>query len=291
MLKRIAMITMVGALFAACQEDTSITSATQTSTPTVESIAAEDLPAASQTFIEDNFTGEMVTNAYKVTSSADISYEAYLTNNMNLVFAADGSLNAYGDASSLVDCSGMPQDSSHMGRGPGMGGPHGPGGPGGHGPGGDHHGNGTGVHPPKPVEVTIDSLPTAAVDYLDANYADATIDVILFIQNDSITQYHVLIKGVGAVIFDQDGNFVELRTPPSRDCGDFTDLDVADLPTAVTDYITANYPDATIVGARTGTIDDVAQIHVLLDEIGVLIFDQDGNFLDLKTCGMNRKRG
>ena len=266
--KRFILMTLIGAVIVSCQDE-EVADLNQQEMVNVEAIASDDLPSESIAYIEDNFSGEVVVSAYRVTAS-DVTYEAFLTNDVNLVFSEDGSLAGYGEEGSVVDCGGRP------GRGVGR---RGPGRPGGNRP--------DSTDRPTRTEITVDDLPTAASDYLTTNYPDSTINAVLLIEHDDSSEYHVLIENVGAVIFDADGNFVEVKEPRGGSCGSFTEVEIADLPTAITDYVAANYPDNEILRARTGTRDDVVEIHLVVDSVGVLIFDESGTFIELKTCGMD----
>ena len=103
-----------------------------------------------------------------------------------------------------------------------------------------------------------------------------------------MNQYHVLVKEIGIVIFDADGEFLKLREKPVRTCPNFQKIEIEDLPESITSYIEENYPDNEILRARKGTRNEEVEIHVLVAEVGVLIFDESGEFIELKTCGMNK---
>ncbi len=269
-LKRLIMMALIGAVIVSCQDD-GVDDLNQLGDVEVEAIDPAELPSSSITFIENNFSGEVVVSAFRVTSD-EVDYEALLTNSVNLVFNEDGTLVGYGEEGSVVGCGGKP----HGRKGPG----------GRRGPRGGNP-DSTAVDRPEPTEITIDELPAVALEYLDTNYPDSVIHVILLIEKEDATEYHTLVDGVGAVIFDADGTFVEVKEPRRRGCHDFTEMDIADLSAVITDYVTTSYPDNEILGARTGTRNEVVEIHVLVDSVGVLIFDEDGNFIELKTCGMN----
>ena len=225
---------------------------------------------ASQTYIEANFEGEFVANAYRVSRGDEVGYEAFLTNQMNLSFNESGALAAVGEGSVL--CDGMPRGGK--GRR-------------GHGPRGHGH------HPPKDstgerahAEITFEELPELAQTYVTDNYPDSAILKVISVTKDDTTTFHIHVEFVGGLIFDEDGNFIALKEPRGKGCVQLEEVAIEDLPTAVTDYISENYPDAVVLGARQGTINDEAQIHVKLEDIGVLIFDSEGAFVQLKTCGM-----
>lgn len=122
------------------------------------------------------------------------------------------------------------------------------------------------------VIVDLTTLPTAITDYVTANYADATI-VGAKVSNKT-ADFHIFLNTGFVLTFDVDGNFVEEKELP------FILVEVADLPTVITDYITANYADATIKKALVKKEDDT--YVVFLDTRVKVVFDADGNFVEEK---------
>ncbi|MEL6864007.1 MAG: PepSY-like domain-containing protein [Bacteroidota bacterium] len=123
--------------------------------------------------------------------------------------------------------------------------------------------------------VDVADLPAAITDYVAANYPDAEI-------RRAKTKGDVYIVAVTApaiLVFDLEGNFVE-ETHGFRHCRLWGEpIEIEDLSGTITEYITANYPDAELKKAanlRNGNI----VVGVLLgDDRKILVFDQDGNFL------------
>ena len=136
-----------------------------------------------------------------------------------------------------------------------------------------HHGCGG-----TPVNIT--DLPVSITDYVNTNYVNAEIKRA---KNNPAGEYIVLVKfdnGRAVLKFDTDGNFIEEISPIHHGCGNITPLNIADLPTIITDYITTNYPDAEIMKAGQKT--NSGHYGVVLNTNGdrtILIFDGDGNFL------------
>ncbi len=123
-------------------------------------------------------------------------------------------------------------------------------------------------------EIDSASLPQAILDYIATNYAGASIDEAA--KNDETGEYAVYLDSDVLLLFDADGNFVEAYEEDEfEDC---TELAIADLPAAITDYIAANYSDNTIVEAYYSEEDE--EYYIVLDNDKVLIFDKDGNFLE-----------
>jgi hypothetical protein len=268
-------------LFTACQEEEGITLEAQ-----FESISPALLPSSSQQFITGNFTGEVVTEAYKVTDSEGVvTYESFMTNNTNLVFAQDGDLSGFGDINSMMALDGEMTSEGMMGNqrpttfsGAAM---HGSGGM--MGRGREHF---RGRPDAEPEEVGIEDLPESIVNYLSENHPENKVLLAFIITWDEVSEYHVLVQDIGGLIFDADGNFIDRIRRGRGRCGDFEDLAIEDLSETIMAYITENYPDAEIVKARTGTHDEVTETHVLLLGTGVLIFDADDNFIEFKELRM-----
>lgn len=141
----------------------------------------------------------------------------------------------------------------------------------GHGPCGKGH-RGT------PVEIT--DLSTTITDYITTNYPDAEIKKAK--TNDDGEFFVMILTDDGRVVlkFDADGNFIEEVSCIHHGCGQITMIEVADLPTTITDYITANYPDADIVkaGQKTNSGKYGVVLNVNGDRV-IVVFDADGNFL------------
>lgn len=261
--KPLVFMLVLAVLIASCSDEEGLTS-TETF---VTEIDAEELPESAQVLIEDSFTGEVVTEAFSITG-ANTQYEAVLTNDINLIFDAAGNLEAFGEDVSYIECGSMPGRRFGRWRG------------------GFNHGNDS-TERAQFTELTIDELPTAVTDYINTNYAENEVLKILLIEAGETSEYHLLIEGVGAVVFDDEGSFVEVKE--GRGCANFEGSSLEELPTAIEEYLAANYPDNEVLRARTGTRNDVTEIHVLVEDVGVLIFDAEGNFVELKTCGMDRE--
>lgn len=143
-----------------------------------------------------------------------------------------------------------------------------------------------------PTPVEVGELPTAITDYVAANYPDGEIkrsgvlpngNYILIIQNADGTKVGLL--------FDAEGNFLQVLPPPANGGGNGpggghhphpTPIDVSELPTAITDYIAANYAGDTIQHA--GTVENGNYIVVLQNADGTktaLSFDANGNFIEV----------
>lgn len=133
------------------------------------------------------------------------------------------------------------------------------------------------------TEIEEADLPQSVLDYIADNYGDDEIDHAWVDENGG---YVVLLEGGTAVRFDNAGVFVEAIENARKGRGhrhdDLTEIDAADLPAAITDYIAENYPDEVIDKAG---VDADGNYHVKLEDGPVLIFDADGNFLEERARG------
>lgn len=265
MLKKILLSVTFMAVLAGCQQEDGIAPLSIDDLQVAE-ITEDELPETASSFILENYEGEVITSAFRISTNEEVTYEANLTNEMNLVFASNGRLQAFGEEGSEVDCRGKHRKRGGFGRPPG----------------------GFDEDMPKPVSLNLEELPAEAISYLNDTYPDEEILKIIYIERDELNQYHVLIKKIGVVIFDGDGTFLKLRERPERNCANFQPIDIEELPEAITSFIAEEYPDNEVLRARMGTRNEQVEFHVLVKGTGVLIFDENGEFIELKTCGMDK---
>jgi len=125
-------------------------------------------------------------------------------------------------------------------------------------------------------EVALDSLPQAIKDHLAANYATATAEEAWY---DTVEElYYVLLDTDVFVVYDKDGNFVEELDEDDIDDEEeeIDEVDWADVPQAIKDYIAANYADNTVEGAYWDKVEELYYIELNGDLY--VVFDKDGNF-------------
>jgi len=251
-----------------CQDDGEAALTTLDESSIIAEISAAELPSAAQDYITSDFAGEVVVEAFKISEpSGEVFFESFLTNNVNVVFESNGAVVGFGEESSRVTCDGRARK-RHERRKERR----------------EDRRDSTDTDRILPEEITVEDLPEASAQYLAENYADTAVSKVLKVTNrDEEIKYLVLIAQVGIVVFDETGAFLELRERKNN-CFNFEEVAIEDLPETVTTYLSENYPDAVILRARQGTIKEVVQTHVLLEDIGVAIFDIDGNFLSLKEC-------
>ncbi len=127
--------------------------------------------------------------------------------------------------------------------------------------------------------LALADVPQAILDYVATNYPDNEIKRAK-LKGD---QYVIGLTGHILLIFDAEGNFMEERNPIHHGgpCGG-TPVAYEDLPATITDYVTANFGDLAFHKAKQKN--DGRYVVMLLDgeEKVILIFDEDGNFLEQK---------
>ena len=133
-----------------------------------------------------------------------------------------------------------------------------------------------------PEEIDPSELPAAITDYITATYPDLEILMAFaVVWSEDLVEFHVLVEQVGGLLFDQEGNFIDMIMRGNGHCESFEELVIDELPETILEYVTTNYPDDEILRARLGTHDETEEIHVMLRDAGILIFDTEGNFNEL----------
>jgi hypothetical protein len=144
--------------------------------------------------------------------------------------------------------------------------------------GGKGKGHGHGCD--KGEEVDTTSLPDAIKSYISTNYPTVTIERAKINHEN---QYMVKVTGDLILVFDTDGNFIEEHEFTNHHGFDGSEIDIATLPTLITDYVTANYTNATIKIAFKK--EDKYFVGLTTDSgKKMVIFDSEGNFIEEKTC-------
>ncbi len=209
-----------------------------------DKIAIEDLPTVITDYIAANYPDATIVEAEREENG---SFEVELDNGLEIKFDADGNF--------------LEEESDEHDE--------------------DHDSDGDGDNDDDD-KIAIEDLPAVITDYIAANYPDATIVEAEREENGS---FEVELDNGLEIKFDADGNFLEEESDEhdedhdSDGDGDNDDDDkiaIEDLPAVITDYIAANYPDATIVEAEK---EEDGGFEVELDNGLELIFDADGNFV------------
>lgn len=294
MKKKLLILGLAFVAFTACQTNDEVGIDNQ-----VLEISPADLPSTSQSFIDRNFGGEIVADAFKVTGEDNqVTYEAFMSNNTNLVFHERSQLMGFGNINSRMEMEGEMHNGGMQNMGAfGNGYMHGGNDMMGQGHGGmmgnGYDGSlGQGHHEFRnhqeiiPIQIDEGELQTKIIDYLHEHYTDNEILMAFELTSEDESEYHVLIQEVGGLIFDAEGNFEDMVKRGVGHCEEYYEMELEDLPELVIGYIQTNYPENAIIKARIGSHDNTEKLHVLLENIGVLVFDLDGNYVEL----MERRR-
>ena len=256
----------------------------------INTLATSEIPSKSQVFIDTYFTGEVVTDFFEVTDEkGNLTYEAFMSNNTNLVFDDHSDLFGFGNINSRMEMEdeqhdGMSGDHMNM-SGSGMNG-----GMNGSGMIGGQNGNmmGDGTHSYRghdevsPEEIDPSELPAAITDYITITYPDLEILMAFaVVWSEDLVEFHVLVEQVGGLLFDQEGNFIDMIMRGNGHCESFEELAIDELSETILEYVTTKYPNDEILRARLGTHDETEEIHVMLRDAGILIFDTEGNFIEV----------
>ncbi len=120
----------------------------------------------------------------------------------------------------------------------------------------------------------ISEIPQNILDFIAANYPGVDIDEA---ERENNGNYEIELENDVELIFDANGNFLGLGEDENDDDQDDEEINPADLPQNILDYISENYPDNTIIEAE---IEDDGKYEVTLNNGVELEFDSEGNFLN-----------
>jgi hypothetical protein len=138
------------------------------------------------------------------------------------------------------------------------------------------------------TEVAVASLPATITSYVSTNYAGATIDRAGTTTEGNYVLHIVKADGTHAgLIFDSKGAFVEVRQGKG---GKGTEVALADLPAAITSYISTNYAGSTTVKAMTNPEGKFGVLITKADATKLMLgFNADGSFVG--ELSMDKKGG
>lgn len=120
--------------------------------------------------------------------------------------------------------------------------------------------------------INVATLPQTILDYISTNYPNETISSSEIEDNGN---YEVYLSNNIELIFDANGDFLGIDDDSNDDYGD-TDINPADLPQSILDYVLVNYPNNTITEAE---LENNGNYEIELDDDTVLVFDGNGAFL------------
>ncbi|WP_300442075.1 PepSY-like domain-containing protein [Christiangramia sp.] len=122
-------------------------------------------------------------------------------------------------------------------------------------------------------DLEVSELPENILDFIDEHFPGVGIDEA---ERESNGHYEIELDNDIELIFDVNGNFLGIAHDENEDEQDEMDIHPDDLPQAIKDYISANYPEETIIEAE---IEEDGTYEVTLNNGIELEFDEDGNFL------------
>ncbi len=124
-------------------------------------------------------------------------------------------------------------------------------------------------------------LPQAILDYIAANYPDATITEAEQETEDGNIVYEVNLNSGEELIFAPDGTLLAVGSNDGNEGdtdNDGTQISLGDLPQAIIEYIATNYPDAVIIFAE---LEFDGTYEVYLGNGIELHFDANGVFVSM----------
>ncbi|OIN56408.1 PepSY-like domain-containing protein [Arsenicibacter rosenii] len=126
-------------------------------------------------------------------------------------------------------------------------------------------------------QIAITNLPSAITSYISANYAGATINMAVKDDNRGYLVMITVNDTKKTLLFNTDGTFNQELVKVLR--GKLTEVAAADLPAAITTYITTNYAGATV--KKAGKLSDGQYVVSIKPASGNpvdLLFAADGTF-------------
>lgn len=116
-------------------------------------------------------------------------------------------------------------------------------------------------------------IPQNILDFIGQYFPGAEIDEAEIENNGN---YEIELEDDVELIFDSEGNFLGKGEDENEDDDDDEEINPADLPQNILDYISENYPDNSIIEAE---LEDDGEYEVTLNNGVELEFDSEGNFL------------
>jgi len=121
------------------------------------------------------------------------------------------------------------------------------------------------------AHVRTSTLPQNILDYITENYPGLTI---VKAEKEDNENFEIKLSDGTELIFNSQGEFLGIDND-ENEFGD-EDIDPANLPQNILDFISNKYPGVTIEGAE---LENNGNYEVELENDVELIFDGDGNFL------------
>lgn len=206
------------------------------------------LPAAVTTHLRLNYNGATVEYAAKDDQDNILVAITQNSERKTLLFNADGSFN---------------KELAMRGKGERGGGP------------GRGRGRGDSL-----TKIDVATLPLAITTHLNLNYAGATVQMAALDPNRGYLVMIIHNDQRKTLVFNTDGSFKEELQRRLR--GNFTKIDVATLPAAVTSYVSTNYAGSTISQAGKNAAGQfVVFVKPASGRDVALLFAADGAFVQV----------
>lgn len=233
-----------------------------------DTVDVSELPQAATDYIATTYPDLTIQTVVHKTHGDREGWAVELSDGTILLFNAEGEF--------FHICGDFDGSGGGHGDGDGHGGGHG-----GH-DGDNHGGHGDGPEGPQggcAAGDTIDvaDLPTAAADYIAANYSGETITLVVVKPSG---KFGVELSNGTVLLFNTDGSFIKEcdgqpgNGPHHHHCDTTVTFD--DLPQAAQDYISANYAGETL---DRGCLKNNGNYIVRLSNGVKILFDADGNVL------------
>lgn len=123
-------------------------------------------------------------------------------------------------------------------------------------------------------DIEAGDLPASIRDFIATHFPGTTIEEA---ERENNGNYEIELSNDVELIFDADGKFLGRADDEDDEDKDDDDIEVSELPQAILDYISSNYPNNTIIEAEK---EDDNTYEVTLNNGVELEFAADGTFLD-----------
>lgn len=123
-------------------------------------------------------------------------------------------------------------------------------------------------------DIAPNDLPESIRNFVNTHFSGADIEEA---ERENNGNFEIELSNDVKLIFDADGNFLGRADDEDNDDLDDEDISIGDLPQAVRDYISANYPDNSIIEAER---EDDGTYEVTLNNGVEIEFDAQGNFIE-----------
>ena len=276
----------VSLIFAACSKDenTNEDSSQQVQSVLFLNVSTGNYPGDIDTYVSNNYPNDTIEEVYQEDySNGTTKYEVELSNDIELYFDANGNYLGMDDDDDNVAVSNLPQviidyvNNNHSGENivkaefetedgqdiyevylsNGMELYF------------DSNGNYLGMDDDSSY-INVSALPQSIKDYISNNYPNAAILYAEEDYDDGQTIYEVKLDNGMELEFDSNGNLLS---------SDDDNIPIAQLPQAILDYVSNDYPNNTIVEAEFEFENGQKMYEVELDNELELYFDMNGNFI------------